>query len=209
MLGCTGIFGQENATEDDDDGRRYIYLHGYVSARIMRLSKAGTNDEPSGIPVCVSATLMDGIVLALTPNHHSCNYRSAVAFGHAQVVEDEAERLYAMELITNNLVPERWQHTRYPNKTELRSTGILRVEIHSASAKVRTGSTGEAKEDIADEEMRRNVWAGVVPTRTVYGTPMPAPTNLFPGVPGYMEDWIRERNETSLQYTLDAGAASK
>ncbi|KAF2184925.1 hypothetical protein K469DRAFT_688506 [Zopfia rhizophila CBS 207.26] len=190
MLGCTGNFEEEQ----NNDGRRAIYLHGYVSSRIMRLTRKNTTSdddagaEPSGIPVCVSATLMDGIVLALTPNHHSCNYRSAVAFGHAQVVEDEPERLWAMELITNNLVPDRWQHTRYPNKTELKSTGILRIDIHSASAKVRSGTTGEAREDLRDEAMRRKVWAGVVPSRMVYGTPLPAPTNMFPGTPEYIED---------------------
>ncbi|KAI4762090.1 hypothetical protein E4T51_04922 [Aureobasidium sp. EXF-12344] len=170
------------------------------------LSRQGDGNESldaKGIPVCVSATIMDGIVLALTPNHHSCNYRSAVAFGHAHVVEDEAERIYAMELITNNLVPERWQHTRYPNKTELKSTGILRVDIHSASAKVRTGTTGEAREDLKDEGMRKDVWAGVVPTRMVYEKPIAAPTNLFPGVPEYISDWIEEHDRTTARYVSE------
>jgi nitroimidazol reductase NimA-like FMN-containing flavoprotein (pyridoxamine 5'-phosphate oxidase superfamily) len=202
MLGCTGNFQEE----PDSDGRRSIYLHGYVSSRIMRLSRQSTDPdaEPSGIPICVSATLMDGIVLALTPNHHSCNYRSVVAYGHAQVVEDEAERLYAMELITDNLVPERWQHTRYPNKTELKSTGILRVDIHSASAKVRTGTTGEAREDIKDEEMRKKVWAGVVPTKVVYGSPVPAPTNMFPGTPDYIQNWVDSWNQKVDKYSVEA-----
>ncbi|KAI4779347.1 hypothetical protein E4T52_05718, partial [Aureobasidium sp. EXF-3400] len=138
-----------------------------------------------------------------TPKASLCNYRSAVAFGHAHVVEDEAERIYAMELITNNLVPERWQHTRYPNKTELKSTGILRVDIHSASAKVRTGTTGEAREDLKDEGMRKDVWAGVVPTRMVYEKPIAAPTNLFPGVPEYISDWIEEHDRTTARYVSE------
>ncbi|KAF2623213.1 flavin-nucleotide-binding protein [Macroventuria anomochaeta] len=204
MLGCTGNFEED----PNNDGRRSIYLHGYVSSRIMRLSRKNPASNniagAEGIPVCVSATLMDGIVLALTPNHHSCNYRSAVAFGYAQVVEDEPERLYAMELITNNLVPERWQHTRYPNKTELKSTGILRIDIHSASAKVRAGTTGEAREDLKDETMRTKVWAGVVPSRMVYGTPLPAPTNMFPGMPEYIEDWVEEWNEKAERYSAEA-----
>lgn len=205
MLGCTGIFHQEQ----DDDGRRFIYLHGYVSARIMRLSRTGdevgSETEASGIPVCVSATIMDGIVLALTPNHSNCNYRSVVAYGYAQVVEDEDERLFAMELITNNLVPDRWQNSRYPSKMELKSTGILRIEIHSASAKVRTGTTGEAREDLKDEAMRKKVWAGVVPSRIVYGTPLASPTNMFPGTPEYIEDWVAEWNEKVERYSAEAG----
>ncbi|KAF4465934.1 5-nitroimidazole antibiotic resistance [Fusarium albosuccineum] len=207
MLGCTGIFHQQQ----DDDGRRFIYLHGYVSARIMRLSRAGdqvgseTATEASGIPVCISATIMDGIVLALTPNHSSCNYRSVVAYGYAQVVEDEDERLFAMELITNNLVPDRWQNSRYPSKAELKSTGILRIDIASASAKVRTGTTGEAREDLKDEAMRKKVWAGVVPSRIVYGTPLASPTNMYPGTPEYIEDWVAEWNEKVERYSAEAG----
>lgn len=212
MLGCTGNFEPE---KNSDDGRRSIYLHGYVSSRIMRLSRkdppgAGADADvdvdagASGIPVCVSATLMDGIVLALTPNHHSCNYRSAVAFGHACVVKDEPERLWAMELITDNLVPERWRHTRYPSEAELRSTGILRIDVHSASAKVRAGTTGEAREDLRDEALRRKVWAGVVPSRLAYGTPVPAPTNMFPGTPEYIEDWVEHANEKAERYSAEA-----
>lgn len=204
MIGCTGRF-DESTDVQPDDGYRSIYLHGYVSSRIMRLSKNGdSSGEASGIPVCVSATLMDGVVLALTPNHHSCNYRSAVIFGHASVVDNEAERLYAMELITNNLVPERWQHTRYPNKTELKSTGILRLDIHSASAKVRTGTTGEAREDLKNEEMRKDVWAGVIPMHTRFGSPVPAPTNLVKSVPKYIDGWIAEANNTAEKYCVNA-----
>ena len=206
MLGCMGSFESSSIPSDTESGHYSIYLHGYVSSRIMRLSRQGDGNESpdaKGIPVCVSATIMDGIVLALTPNHHSCNYRSAVAFGYAQVVEDEAERIYAMELITNNLVPERWQHTRYPNKTELKSTGILRVDIRSASAKVRTGTTGEAREDLKDEGMRKDVWAGVVPTRMVYEKPIAAPTNLFPGVPEYISEWIEDHDETTARYVSE------
>lgn len=205
MIGCTGNF-----KEQYDDGRRSIYLHGYVSSRIMRLSRnnsdseADAGAEPAGIPVCVSATLMDGIVLALTPNHSSCNYRSVVAFGHAKVVEDEPERLWALELMTNNLVPDRWRHSRYPSKAELKSTGVLRVDIDSASAKVRAGTTGEAREDLKDEAMRKKVWAGVVPTRMVYGDPVPAPTNMFPGTPEYIEDWVEHWNEKVERYSGEA-----
>ncbi|KAF1823287.1 uncharacterized protein K489DRAFT_388144 [Dissoconium aciculare CBS 342.82] len=203
MLGCMGSFGSSAAIESVSPPD--LYLHGYVSARMMRLSRSATAEDPSGMPVCVSATLMDGIVLALTPNHHSCNYRSAVIFGHASIVDDEAERLFAMELITNNLVPERWQHTRYPNGAELKSTGILKVTIHSASAKVRTGSTGEAREDLKNEEMRKTVWSGVVPSRTVYDEPIPASTNMHKGTPPYIAQWVEDFNAVGKIYAAQAG----
>ena len=202
MMGCTGIY-PDSPDPVPEGGARPIYLHGYVSARLMRLSRSAS--EGGGIPVCVSATLMDGVVLALTPNHHSCNYRSAVAYGHARVVEDEGERLWAMERITNNLVADRWAHTRYPKKTELRSTGILRVDLHSASAKVRRGTTGEAREDLKDEGMRKEVWAGVVPMHTTWGEPIPAPTNMMPEVPAYIRDWREQWNEKAERYPMEAG----
>ncbi|RMD41970.1 hypothetical protein DV735_g3160, partial [Chaetothyriales sp. CBS 134920] len=142
--------------------------------------------------------------MALTPNHHSCNYRSVVAFGHATLVEDPDERLYAMELITNNLVPERWANTRYPSAAELKATGIIRIEVDSASAKIRTGTTGEARSDLQDEEMKSRVWAGVVPVHTVYGEPVPAPTNTFKGVPAYITDWARETTIQAEEYAYSA-----
>lgn len=142
MLGCSSNYPDPDT--EDRDQCRVIYLHGYVSSRFLRLAHDAKDEaEPTGsIPVCVAATQLDGIVLALTPNHHSCNYRSAVVFGHAHFVKEESERIYAMKLITNNLVPKRWENTRYPNATELNSTGILRVEIESASAKSGSGRRG-------------------------------------------------------------------
>ncbi|KAJ0342318.1 hypothetical protein COL922a_001350 [Colletotrichum nupharicola] len=88
------------------------------------------------MPVCVAASHLDGLVMALTPNSHSYNYRSSVLFGHAKVVEDPAERLYAMELITNGAIPGSWSNTRVPpNKAELSSTSVLKVTIETGSAK--------------------------------------------------------------------------
>lgn len=200
MLGCTGSFSG-TSTEAKAEGNHTLYLHGYVSSRIMKLSQNGKDGTSSdGIPICVAATLFDGLVLALTPNHHSCNYRSAVVFGRAHLVTDEPERLYAMELITNNLVPERWQNTRYPNDVELKSTGILRVEIDSASAKVRSGTTGEDRNDLKDDAMKKNVWAGVIPAYMQWGKPTPAKTNVVNPVPDYIEDWRKDMNVKSEEY---------
>ncbi|KAH8658406.1 5-nitroimidazole antibiotic resistance protein [Xylariales sp. PMI_506] len=194
MLGCTGVFEDRNG--GISEGPRSIYLHGYVSCRLIKLTEGGDQ----GIPVCVAATLLDGLVLALTPNHHGCNYRSAVVYGHAHVVTEEEERLWAMELIMDNLVPGRWGATRYPNDGELRRTGILRIDIDSASAKVRTGTTGEDRGDLKDEEMRRRVWAGVIPAHTVWGEPVPAPTNLMEPPPRYLDDWRIQETEEARDY---------
>ncbi|KAL8726527.1 MAG: hypothetical protein Q9166_006659 [cf. Caloplaca sp. 2 TL-2023] len=228
MLGATSAY--PDPSSDDKSESRIIYLHGYVSSRILRMAGKATNAEGSevhgssntngytsgdnGIPICVCATLLDGIVLALTPNHHSCNYRSAVIFGHAHVVTDEPERLHAMQLITNNLVPERWENTRYPNATELKSTGILRVEIQSASAKVRQGSTGEDKKDLKDEQMRTRVWNGVIPAFMQWGRPEPASTNMCleggkEGAPKYVTRWVEEDNRRNERAAYEIARAEK
>ncbi|KAL8751689.1 MAG: hypothetical protein Q9184_005988 [Pyrenodesmia sp. 2 TL-2023] len=215
MVGCTSNY-PDPALPDKSESR-VVYLHGYVSSRILRLAQTsdqnGTEDVDGvgasvnlnkGIPICVAATQLDGIVLALTPNHHSANYRSAVVFGHAHVVTDEAERLHALELITNSFVPSRWENTRYPNSTELKSTGILRVEIESASAKIRTGTTGEDRKDLKDEEMKQRVWAGVVPAYLQYGKPEPAPTNMVEEVPRYIEKWVEDENKKNYEHACEA-----
>lgn len=199
MLGFTGDFHSPDAGPAEP---RALYLHGYVSSRMARTAADGGTHAagPEGMAVCVAATLFDGVVLALTPNHHSCNYRSAVVFGRAHVVTDEAERLWAMERVTDNLVPGRWAATRYPNAAEQRSTGILRVDIDRASAKIRTGSTGEDRNDLKDLDMRRRVWAGVVPTHLVWGAPIPAETNMTEGTPDYLEHWTARETHEAKAY---------
>ncbi|KZF20956.1 hypothetical protein L228DRAFT_284860 [Xylona heveae TC161] len=197
MFGCTGSYGEKAGTE------RSIYLHGYVSSRFFKKS-SNSLDDSDGLKICVAATLMDGLVLALTPNHHSCNYRSAIAFGDAHLVTDEGERFYAMELITNNILPERWENTRIPpTRAELTATGIIRVDIKSASAKVRAGTTGEDRNDLKDEEMRRRVWAGVIPSWTQWGSPIPAPTNMVENVPDYIRTWVKDANASAEKFAYD------
>ncbi|KAL8935738.1 MAG: hypothetical protein Q9211_004536 [Gyalolechia sp. 1 TL-2023] len=213
MLGCTSSY--PDPPLEDKSESRIVYLHGSISARMMRLAKSAdgggevgsagnVSSSNQGVPVCIAATQLDGIVLALNPFNHSCNYRSAVIFGHAHLVTDDVERSHAMQLITNNLVPSRWENSRVPlTSSELKSTGILRVEIESASAKVRTGTTGEDRKDLKDEEMRRGVWAGVVPAYLRLGSPVEAPTNLREGVPGYLKEWVEEENQKSERYACE------
>ncbi|KAJ0371107.1 hypothetical protein COL26b_009719 [Colletotrichum chrysophilum] len=147
------------------------------------------------MPVCVAASHLDGLVMALTPNSHSYNYRSSVLFGHAKVVEDPAERLYAMELITNGVIPGSWSNTRVPpNKAELSSTSVLKVTIEAGSAKVRFGPPGDEKHDRDDAEAVNKVWTGVVP---VYRTMDP---------PSYITDFIKSVNSETREFAESAAA---
>jgi nitroimidazol reductase NimA-like FMN-containing flavoprotein (pyridoxamine 5'-phosphate oxidase superfamily) len=210
MLGCTGIYdeaAQASAEEakpaapgafPEGDGKkveelplgpRCIYLHGHSAARMFQITKGNE------VPVAVAATTMQGIVLSLTPFHNSCNYASAVVHGYASIVTSEAERLYALTRITDNLVPERWANSRNPpTNAELTSTGVVRVDIVSASAKVRTGGPSDDRPDLRNEELVNSCWTGVVPTWTAFGEPVPSSYNKVQRVPGYMREWIDEEN---------------
>ncbi|KAL4782543.1 hypothetical protein BJX76DRAFT_358808 [Aspergillus varians] len=200
MLGCTGSHKQE------ESGERAIYLHGYISSTFFRKTgDTAAGDASGGLKVCVSATLLDGLVLALTPNHHSCNYRSVIAYGDAYLVTDEAERFYAMQLITDNVLPGRWENTRIPpTSAELTATGIIRVDVKSASAKVRTGTTGEDRNDLKDAALRGRVWTGVIPSWTQWGTPVPSPTNGMDVLPEYIRSWVQKTNKESESYSYGA-----
>ncbi|KAG9234695.1 hypothetical protein BJ875DRAFT_6512 [Amylocarpus encephaloides] len=180
------------------------YLHGYVSSRVMNLARRKEGNG-KGMPVCIAATKVDGLVLSLTPNSHNYNYRSAVLFGHAQLVSSPEEKLYAMELITNSVVPSRWQHTRVPpNAAELSSTSILRIKIDSGSAKVREGVPLDEKGDMEDEDVLGKVWTGVVPLYEVYGEPVPGPYNRVEKVPEHVEGWREEVNGSIRGYAVEA-----
>lgn len=174
MLGFMGLFSNQTASTSE---QLDLYIHGYISSRLMRLGGTSPTGE-EGLPVTIAATLLDGLVLALTPNHHSYNYRSAILHGYATPVTDADEKLWALEEITNNVVTDRWNNTRLPpTKTEMTSTQILKVSIVDASAKVRSGPPGDDRADLKNEELRAKTWIGVVPTWTAYGTPIPSAEN--------------------------------
>lgn len=133
---------------------------------------------------------MDGLVLSLTPFHNSCNYRSSIIYGYATLVDDPAEALYAMEKITDNMLPQRWAKSRVPpTPAELKSTSILRVKVASASAKVRTGGPSEDRADLKNEAVRKSVWTGVVPVWPQWGEPIPGNENGVEEVEEYIEKW--------------------
>lgn len=215
MLGFMGSFTNPSASISEPLD---LYLHGYISSRLFRLGSSATNGQEEGLPLTIAATHLDGLVLALTPNHHSYNYRSAILHGFASSVVDKEEKLWAMEKITNSVVDDRWENSRIPpTKTEMTSTQILRVKVVDASAKVRNGGPGDDKEDLKDEELRKRVWIGVVPTWTAYGTPIPAPENRYDGgkkgwlglgagegVPEHISAFVKRENEVGEKNAVAA-----
>src|SRR3954469_24421749 len=141
------------------DGDRLL-IHGSSASRTLRALRAG-------IEACVEVTHVDGLVLARSAFHHSMNYRSAILYGTLEPVEDVA---HALEIFTEKLVPGRWEHVRWPNRKELKSTAVLSLPITEGSAKIRTGPPVDDEEDYELE-----TWAGVVPLRLVADAPAPDP----------------------------------
>ena len=147
-----------------------LYFHGSAASRMLRSLTAG-------LSVCVTVTLLDGLVLARSVFNHSMNYRSVVALGKAAPVEEPGEKLAALEAFTEKLLPGRWRDARRPNERELKATSILRLPLSEVSAKVRQGDVEDDAEDYA-----LPVWAGVVPLRLVAGRPVPD-ARLEPAIP--------------------------
>jgi len=142
-----------------------------------------------GIPLCVTVTLLDGLVLARSAFHHSMNYRSAVILGIAQEIADHAAKLAAMRALVEHVAPGRWADTRHPSAEELRVTRILALPIDEASAKVRVGPPVDDEDDYA-----LSMWAGVIPLALAVGPPVADP-RLRPGttVPDYAVHYRRQR----------------
>ena len=136
-----------------------ILLHGASTSRMLNHVGAGHN-------ICITITHLDGLVLARSVFHHSMNYRSAVLYGSGRLLTDPDEKMAALEIFTEKLIPGRWDDARQPNATEAKATHIVSVPIDMASAKVRVGPPGDD-----DEDMALDVWAGVLPMRTVFGEP--------------------------------------
>ena len=157
-----------------------LYIHGSAASRMLRALK-------TGLDVCVTVTLVDGMVMARSAFHHSMNYRSVVVFGRAVAVEERDEKFEALRALTEHLAPGRWDETRQPTDDEMRATLVLALPLEEASAKVRTGPPLDDEEDYA-----LPVWAGVVPLRVVAGEPVADPL-LPPGVepPAHVLNYAR------------------
>jgi len=159
-----------------------LLIHGSQASRMLR-----TLSE--GVDVCVTVTLLDGLVLARSAFHHSMNYRSVIIFGRATLVEDRVEKTSALFALSEHIVPGRWQDVREPNESELRQTTVLSLPIDEASAKIRTGPPLDDEEDYG-----MGVWAGVMPLRIVAGQPIADP-RLPPDIeaPDYVTDYSRSK----------------
>src|SRR5579862_5900572 len=141
-----------------------LYIHGSAASRMLRNLK-------ESVPVCITVTLLEGLVLARSIFNHSMNYRSVVVLGKATLVDDPAEKLEALRLLSEHIIPGRWDDARQPNERELKQTSVLRVPIEEFSSKVRTGPPIDDEEDL-----RFPTWAGVVPLEMKVGTPENDPT---------------------------------
>lgn len=153
-----------------------VYVHGSSASRTMRHLGAGRE-------VCLTVTLLDGLVVARSAFNLSVNYRSAVVLGVAEPVTEREEKLAALAAFTNQIVPGRWDDVRPPSDQELRATAILRIPLREASVKTRTGPVTEGPEDAAF-----GGWAGVIPMTTRFGPPQSA-DDLAAGV--QMPDYLR------------------
>ncbi|WP_158743682.1 pyridoxamine 5'-phosphate oxidase family protein [Acidisphaera sp. L21] len=147
----------------------YVYWHGSSASRMLRTLVGG-------VEVCVTVSMLDGLVLARSGFHHSMNYRAVMALGRAELVEGD-HKLHALKMFSDRLVPGRWETLRPPTTQELKATTILRLELTEASAKIRTGQPVDDDEDYA-----LPVWAGVLPLSVIAGAPIPDP-RLAPGTP--------------------------
>ena len=158
-----------------------LYIHGSAASRMLRQMK-------DGVPMCVTVTLLDGLVLARSIFNHSMNYRSVVVLGKATLVEDAEEKLEALRLLSEHIIPGRWADARQPNERELKQTSVLKLPIEEFSAKVRTGPAIDDEEDYSFP-----TWAGVVPLEMRATAPIDD-SRLDPGqsVPAYAKRYKRK-----------------
>ena len=157
------------------DGER-VYWHGSSASRMLRSLK------PGGVPVCLTVTHVDGLVLARSAFNHSMNYRSVMAMGTAHLADDPAHKLHALETFVNRLYPGRWAELRPATAQELKATMVLWLDLEEVSAKVRSGPPGDDEQDLSWP-----CWAGVVPIAEQRGPPVAdAQVPAGTAVPGYL-----------------------
>ena len=159
-----------------------LYIHGSAASRMLRRL-----DE--GVALCLTVTLLDGLVLARSVFNHSMNYRSVVVLGRATAVEDPQEKLQALRALSEHILPGRWDDARQPNEKELKATLVMRLPITEFSAKVRQGPPIDDEEDYAFP-----TWAGVIPLKMAVGAPINDP-RLDPAtvVPSYVQSYSRRK----------------
>lgn len=158
-----------------------LYIHGSAASRMLR-------NLEKGIEMCVTVTLLDGLVMARAAFSHSMNYRSVVVLGKASLIEDPQEKMAALQAITDHIVPGRWKEVRWPTPQEMKATTVLKLPMAEASAKIRTGGPKDKEEDLSFP-----VWAGVLPLTLVPGTPVEHEASAVHEVPGYVARYSRNR----------------
>jgi uncharacterized protein len=163
-----------------------LYIHGSVASRMLR-------NLDRGIPVCITVTLLDGLVLARSVFNHSMNYRSVVILGTAKVIEDPEEKLAALHALSEHILPHRWDDARQPNEKELKQTSVLRVPIDEFSAKVRVGPPVDDEEDYSFP-----TWAGVIPLEMQALAPI-ADGRCDREPPSYVRNYSRLNRRTRLE----------
>jgi len=157
-----------------------LYLHGSAASRMLRTLSGG-------VPVCVTVTHVDGLVLARSAFHHSVNYRSVVVLGTARLVEEPAEKMEALRIFTEHVLKGRWNDVRQPTEQELKGTMVLALPLEEVSAKVRTGGPVDDEADYA-----LPVWAGVLPLETLPQPPQPdARLKADTPLPAYLKNYSR------------------
>jgi uncharacterized protein len=158
-----------------------LYVHGSAASRMLR-------NLDKGIPVCITVTLLDGLVLARSIFNHSMNYRSVVILGTATLVDDPSEKLAALRALSEHIIPNRWDDSRQPNEKELKATSILRVPITEFSAKVRVGPAVDDEEDYSFP-----TWAGVIPLDTTVGAAI-RDERCEQELPAYLANYARKKS---------------
>ena len=172
------------------DGEK-LYLHGSAVSRMLR-------ELETGIPTCVTVTLVDGLVLARSAFHHSMNYRSVVAFGSARKIADPGQKVESLRIISEHIIPGRWADVRKPSEKELKATTVLEFSISEASSKVRSGPP---LDDENDYDLP--VWAGVLPLAITSRPPVPD-DRLIKGVT--LPDYVR-RYDSRINGRNDAASS--
>ncbi len=157
-----------------------LYIHGSAASRMLR-------NLDQGVAVCVTVTLLDGLVLARSVFNHSMNYRSVLILGTAKLVDDPAEKLAALRALSEHILPHRWDDSRQPNEKELKATSVLRLPITEFSAKVRVGPPVDD-----DEDYSFPTWAGVIPVEMNSSTPI-RDDRCEQELPAYLKNYSRQK----------------
>jgi uncharacterized protein len=155
-----------------------LYIHGSAASRMLR-------NLDQGVQVCITVTLLDGLVLARSVFNHSMNYRSVVILGTATLVDDPAEKLVALRALSEHIIPGRWADSRQPNEKELKATSVLRLPIDEFSAKVRVGPPVDDEEDYSFP-----TWAGVIPLQLTVGAAI-RDERCEQELPAYLKNYTR------------------